>query len=101
MKYPMEVEEVLSLLAEESVYPFVEDGKLKTRSANQNISSELISLIGDNKAMLLKTLSDDKRAPAIKRIDQNDNAPLSYSQQRLWMLDKIEGGSTHYHICGV
>jgi hypothetical protein len=76
VKSPMEVEEVLSLLAEESVYPFVEGGKLKNRSANQNISSELISLIRDNRAMLLKTLSDDKRALAIERIEQNNNAPL-------------------------
>jgi amino acid adenylation domain-containing protein/non-ribosomal peptide synthase protein (TIGR01720 family) len=94
----MEVEEILSLLAEEGVYPFVEDRKLKTRSTNQNIPSELISVIKNNKALLLETLSDVNRAPAIKRIEQNNNAPLSYSQQRLWMLDKIEGGSTHYHI---
>ena len=36
--------------------------------------------------------------PALKRRSQEELAPLSYAQQRLWFLDQLEPGSAAYNI---
>ncbi|MFK8103148.1 MAG: non-ribosomal peptide synthase/polyketide synthase [Saprospiraceae bacterium] len=36
--------------------------------------------------------------PAITVQERPAHIPLSFSQERLWFVDKIEGKSTHYHI---
>lgn len=46
--------------------------------------------------------SSGVQAPAIRLLDDQErlNAPLSFSQQRLWFLDELEGASVTYHIAG-
>ncbi len=40
------------------------------------------------------------RAPAIERIPREGDLPLSFSQQRLWFLDRLEPGNPYYNISG-
>ncbi|HSX60572.1 MAG TPA: amino acid adenylation domain-containing protein, partial [Tahibacter sp.] len=35
---------------------------------------------------------------AIERVSRERDLPLSYPQQRLWMLDRLDGGSAHYNL---
>ncbi|MCG7548607.1 non-ribosomal peptide synthetase [Pseudoalteromonas sp. Of7M-16] len=42
-----------------------------------------------------------KQAERIERADRDQALPLSYAQQRLWLLDKIEGQNAHYNIPAV
>ncbi|HKI71283.1 MAG TPA: condensation domain-containing protein, partial [Verrucomicrobiae bacterium] len=37
--------------------------------------------------------------PVIPHRAQGDNLPLSYAQQRLWFLDRLEPGSSVYNLC--
>jgi len=35
---------------------------------------------------------------AIERVEYSEGAPLSSAQQRLWFIDRLEGGTTAYHL---
>ena len=37
-------------------------------------------------------------ATTIARADRSAPLPASFAQQRLWFIDRFEGGSTHYHM---
>ena len=36
--------------------------------------------------------------PPIRRLANRDDLPLSFAQQRLWLLDKMQGGSSVYNV---
>ena len=42
--------------------------------------------------------SDKHRQAAIRPASRKEPLPLSFAQQRLWLVDQMEGGSAHYHL---
>ncbi|MBY0572817.1 MAG: amino acid adenylation domain-containing protein, partial [Undibacterium sp.] len=42
----------------------------------------------------------DRERPALVKIERGQDAVLSFAQQRLWLLDQIDGGSVHYNLPG-
>lgn len=51
-------------------------------------------------AILIQKSDQGNTLPAITVQQRPEHIPLSFSQERLWFLDKLEG-STHYHIPSV
>ena len=41
-----------------------------------------------------------RQIPAIQRVPRTQPLPLSFAQQRLWLLNQIESSSPFYNICG-
>ncbi len=48
----------------------------------------------------LPDLSGGFVLPPIAVLAERQNLALSYAQQRLWFIDRLEGGTSHYNIAG-
>lgn len=94
--------QIIRLLSNAGIYLFVENGKLKTRAPEDAITESISELIKENKDILIHHLSEN-RQPMEQLIKKNflTEGPLSYSQQRLWLTDQIDGSSAHYNLPGV
>ncbi|RKG64896.1 condensation domain-containing protein, partial [Corallococcus terminator] len=44
--------------------------------------------------------SDGPRVPSLRRVSRDGALPLSFSQQRLWVLDQLQPGATPYVLLG-
>ncbi|MBV8634310.1 MAG: amino acid adenylation domain-containing protein, partial [Burkholderiaceae bacterium] len=49
-------------------------------------------------AQAVADLDRETQIPALVGIERQGNLVSSFSQQRLWMLDQIDGGSAHYNM---
>ncbi|MBL4661248.1 MAG: amino acid adenylation domain-containing protein, partial [Alcanivoracaceae bacterium] len=98
---------IINTLREAGVHVFLDEEKLKTKSLKGSLTPTLINLIKNNKERIVKKIKHDtisQRVPAlertaIKKITRvNHKAKTSYAQQRLWFIDKMDGGSAHYNM---
>ena len=101
----MHVVDLIQFLNEKNIFPYVEEGKLKTRSVDAHIAADVVSLIGTHKDELIAFLSahhpsqTQSQRIKIPKATLQSKIPLSYGQRALWFIDGLEG-STQYHLSG-
>ena len=91
---------IIELAVSSNVGLFVKDGQLGVRADKGALSDELKGLIKQHKDEIIAYLSGMAPAvklPSIKALG-SDKAPLSYAQQRLWFVDKLNGGGKQYNM---
>ncbi|MEM9547322.1 MAG: MupA/Atu3671 family FMN-dependent luciferase-like monooxygenase [Bacteroidota bacterium] len=76
-------------------------GKLLVKGALQILTDADKKFLKEHKSELL-TLIDQgrksKKKTVIPKSNSTENLPLSYRQESLWLLDKINNGSAHYNL---
>ena len=77
--------------------------KLKCKAPNDTLTPRLRSALADRKAEIISFLHEGDRSvesmvAQIPTVDRAQDLPLSFSQQRLWFLDRIEPNSSSYNI---
>lgn len=98
----MKMEILLKELAENNVKLSVKEDKLLCQLPEGGIDSSLLDLLKQHKEEIkevIQTINKSRltRPSILKRKNDSSARPLSYMQQRLWVLDQIEG-SAHYNI---
>ena len=98
----MTIFKLIQLLHTKNIIVFIDNGKLKVDAPKGSVTPEILSLLKKNKEELITYLTvSNKQFSGIPVIDRENDIILSYAQQRLWFIDQMEKGSSHYNMPGV
>ena len=100
----MKVEVIASLLQEleaKDIRLQVEGGKLRLNAPKGAINERLKELITSNRELLIAHLQSGVKANGVGgllRVSRAGQLPVTFAQQRLWFLDRMDPGRSHYNI---
>ena len=100
----MNIEELIVKLSKLGVHLSVEGNDLLISAPKGTLTNELRTLITGSKTEILSLLlrhnsmEIERESMSLKPVSRTINIPLSYSQQRLWILDQLERTSA-YNNC--
>ncbi len=103
----MNAKQIIELLTQKQIIIAQSAGKLSVTAAKGAVTPMLAGLIRDNKAALVAYLESApggeitvKNPLLMSSVSRDNNIPLSFAQQQLWMIDNIESdsASANYNV---
>ncbi|TMO69885.1 non-ribosomal peptide synthetase [Pseudoalteromonas aurantia] len=99
----MSINSLLELCADSGIFLYTEDGMLKFEMTCEVFPEDLKNKVIEQKSSIIEFLSSQASqeidVKAIKPLHLNEQGmhPAAYSQQRLWLIDRISGSSEQYN----
>lgn len=95
----MTLDQLLPLLAEHNVQLWMEGENLRVRAPAGALTTSLREALATHKPALMSLLRDGKPGRSQSRIPlepvpRDQPLPLSFGQERMWLMDRILGGGT-------
>jgi amino acid adenylation domain-containing protein len=99
----MTTAELLSNLRSLDVKIWADNGQLYCNAPKGALTADLRAQISERKAEILAFLRDASAKarsvePPMQPVPRDGELPLSFAQQRLWLLDQLEPGGSVYHM---
>jgi len=94
--------ELLSELKRKNVYLYLDNGDLRGKFPPRTNTPELKTALQRYKAEIIEYLQQTQlyESYALIHANRENYLPLSFSQERLWFLDRFEPGSASYNLPG-
>lgn len=93
------VQQLLAELATRDVRITLDGEKLKVNAPAGALDAPLKARLAAAKAEILVALTGASASRnGLRRVSRTAPLPISYAQQRLWFLDRMEPGNSHYNI---
>ncbi|RJG36973.1 condensation domain-containing protein, partial [Motilimonas pumila] len=96
--------QIILTAAKKGVHLYLKGNSLAYKASKGALTVDLKKTITENKQKIISFLmmqgnDSTSRTQVIHRLEDSTlSIKLSYSQQRLWLLDQIDGGSAHYNM---
>ncbi|MEU7874957.1 condensation domain-containing protein, partial [Dactylosporangium sp. NPDC049140] len=92
--------ELLNELSGRGVRLYLADGQLRAVAAGHAMTDEVRRLVRSHRDELIAALRerDAGASQPITAVDRDQPLPLSFAQQRLWFLDRLQPGSLEYNV---
>jgi amino acid adenylation domain-containing protein len=99
----MTTAKLISELRSLDVKIWSDNGELFCNAPKGVLTADLRAAISERKAEILAFLSGASVAvrsskPLIRRVPRDQELPLSFAQQRLWLLEQLEPGTSAFHM---
>lgn len=85
------IKQWLDELDRQQIYVYLQQGKLKLRTPLGQVPEGILDKIKTHKTTLITYLQGQ----------QKQSTALSAAQQRMWFIDKYEGGTAAYNMAGL
>ncbi len=97
----MDLNQLLKEFSEKDIKIVIRDGKLLLNDPHKRVTDEMRAVLRANKEDIIAQFSESQSQASqssVQSVSRDAPLPLSFAQQRIWFIDKLSSGSSHFNL---